>query len=146
MWGLELTTLRSRVACSTDWASQVPLKLIYFKKGYFTGKQYSHNRAGRLHLTVPIWLCGKIFNVRKSLVALKKNLNQISSCIRAPGWLSPLSVRLQLRSWSQSVSLSPISGSVLTAQSLESALDSVSPSFSLPLPCSCSVSLSVKNK
>ena len=33
------------------------------------------------------------------------------------------------------VSSSPALGSVLTAQSLEPALDSVSPSLSLPLPC-----------
>ena len=41
---------------------------------------------------------------------------------------------------------SPTSGSVLTAQSLEPAWDSVSPSLSLPLPLSCSVSLFLKNK
>ena len=34
------------------------------------------------------------------------------------------------------MSSSPASGSVLTAQSLEPASDSVSPSFYLPLPCS----------
>ena len=34
------------------------------------------------------------------------------------------------------VSSSPAWGPVLTAQSLEPALDSVSPSLSLPLPCS----------
>uniref|UniRef100_A0A667GN83 GB1/RHD3-type G domain-containing protein n=1 Tax=Lynx canadensis TaxID=61383 RepID=A0A667GN83_LYNCA len=39
---------------------------------------------------------------------------------------------------SRSVSSSPASGSVLTAQSLEPVSDSVSPSLSLPLPCSCS--------
>ena len=46
------------------------------------------------------------------------------------------------------VSLSPASGSVWTAQSLEPASDSVSPSLSLPLPHSrsVSVSLSLKNK
>ena len=44
----------------------------------------------------------------------------------------------------QSVSLSPVSGSVLTAQSLEPASDSVS--LSLTLPHSCSVSLSKINK
>ena len=47
---------------------------------------------------------------------------------------------------SQFVSSNSTSGSVLTAQSLESALDPVSPSVSLPLPCSCSVSLSTINK
>ena len=44
------------------------------------------------------------------------------------------------------VSSSPASGSVLTAQSLEPASDSVSPSPSLTLPRSCSVSLCLKNK
>uniref|UniRef100_A0A673USQ3 Sushi domain containing 1 n=1 Tax=Suricata suricatta TaxID=37032 RepID=A0A673USQ3_SURSU len=42
-----------------------------------------------------------------------------------------------------SVSLSPTSGAVLTAQSLEPASDSLSP-LSLPLPHSCSVSVSKK--
>ena len=44
---------------------------------------------------------------------------------------------------SQFMSSSPASGSVLTVQSLEPALDSVSPSLSA-LPCSHSVSLSQK--
>ena len=43
-------------------------------------------------------------------------------------------------SWSESSS--PVSGSVLTARSLEPALDSVSPSLSLPLPAHA-LSLSV---
>ena len=46
---------------------------------------------------------------------------------------------------SRSVSSSPASGSVLTAQSLEPASDSVFPILSLP-PHSWSGSLSVKNK
>ena len=46
---------------------------------------------------------------------------------------------------SQSLSLSPMSGSVLTAQSLEPASDSVSPSLSLPLPTHA-LSLSVSQK
>ena len=46
------------------------------------------------------------------------------------------------------VDLSPVSGSVLIAQTLEPASDSVSPALSLPHPCLCSVSvcLSLKNK
>ena len=55
--------------------------------------------------------------------------------IGAPGWFS---LRFQ--------SLSPTSGSMLTAWSLEPASDSVSPSLSLPLPHSHSVSLSKINK
>ena len=47
---------------------------------------------------------------------------------------------------SKLVSLSPTSGSVLTAQSLEPASDSVSPSLSLPLTHSHSVSVSLKIK
>ena len=42
------------------------------------------------------------------------------------------------------MSSSPASGSVLTAQSLDPALDSGSPS-SLPLPCTCSVSPLLSN-
>ena len=46
----------------------------------------------------------------------------------------------------QLMGLSPVSGSVLTAQSLEPASDSVSPSLSAPplLPLSLSLSLSQK--
>ena len=44
------------------------------------------------------------------------------------------------------VGSSPASGSVLTAQSLKPASDSVCVSLSLPLPCLYSVSLSLKNK
>ena len=45
---------------------------------------------------------------------------------------------------SQSVSSSPALGSVLTAQSLEAASDSVSPSLSAPPPLT--LSLSLKNE
>ena len=41
---------------------------------------------------------------------------------------------------------SPTSGSVLTARSLEPALDSVSPSLSAPLLLMLCISLSLKNK
>ena len=47
---------------------------------------------------------------------------------------------------SQSVSSSPMSGSVLMAQSLESALDSVSPSLSAPPLLMLSLSLSLLQK
>ena len=46
---------------------------------------------------------------------------------------------------SQLMDLSPTSGSVLTAPSLESASDSGSPSLSA-LPCLCSLSLSLSQK
>ena len=42
------------------------------------------------------------------------------------------------------VSSGPTSGSVLTAQSLEPAMDSVSPSLSAPLPLTYCLSLSQK--
>ena len=45
---------------------------------------------------------------------------------------------------SRSVSLSPVSGSVLTAQSLDPASDSVSPSLYAPLPLMLCLSLSQK--
>ena len=47
---------------------------------------------------------------------------------------------------SQFVSSSPTSGSVLTAQSLEPASDSVSPSLSAPPPLALCLSLSKINK
>ena len=89
----------------------------------------------------------------------------------APGWLSRLRVRLQLRSRSRgprvrfrgawvaqsierptsaqvtiswSASSSPVSGSGLMAQSLEPASDSVSPSLSAPPPFMLCLSLSQK--
>ena len=68
--------------------------------------------------------------------------------LRAPGWLSWLSIRLQHRSWSptQFVSSSPALGSVLTAQSLEPASDSASSSLSALPPLMLCLSLSFKNK
>ena len=61
-------------------------------------------------------------------------------------WMAPSVKRLTSAQVmiSQFVSLSPAWGSVLTAQSLEPASDSVS--LSLPLPCLLSVSLSLENK
>ena len=47
---------------------------------------------------------------------------------------------------SKFVGLSPASGSVLTAQSMEPASDSVSPSLSAPLPLVLSPNLPLKNK
>ena len=44
------------------------------------------------------------------------------------------------------LSSSPVSGSVLTVQSLEPALDSVSPSLSAPPLLPLSLSLSLKNE
>ena len=55
----------------------------------------------------------------------------------------PISAQVMI---SQSVSLSPTSGSVLTAQSLEPASDSVSPSLSAPPPLVLYLSLSKINK
>ena len=52
----------------------------------------------------------------------------------------PTSVQVMI---SRSVSSSPESGSVLTAQSLEPALESVSPSLSAPPPLVLSLSLSL---
>ena len=63
----------------------------------------------------------------------------------APGWLSwferPTSAQVMI---SQFVSSSPASGSVLTAQGLELASDSVSPSLSAPPLLTLRISL--KNK
>ena len=55
----------------------------------------------------------------------------------------PTSVQVMI---SRSVSSSPVSGSVLTAQSLEPALDSVSPSLSAPPMLVQCLSLSKINK
>ena len=62
----------------------------------------------------------------------------------APGWLSRLSVQLWLKV-SQFMNSSPTSDSVLTAQSLEPASDSVSPSLSAPPPFELCLSLKNKN-
>ena len=66
----------------------------------------------------------------------------------APGWLSRLSPTSAQVMISRFMSSSPVLGSVLTAQSLEPALDSVSPSSSAPPPLALSVCvcLSLKNK
>ena len=62
-----------------------------------------------------------------------------------PGWLSRLSVQVQVTIL-QFVSLSPMSGSVLTAQSLEPASGSVSPPLSIPPLLTLCVSRSLNNK
>ena len=83
-------------------------------------------------------------NSAETSVIRKLRIENISCnfyCTGAPGWLSRLSFRLQLRScmMSRSVSSSPESGFVLSVQSLELASDSVSlslcpsPSHSLSL-------------
>ena len=61
----------------------------------------------------------------------------------APSATCPTLVQVMI-SWL--VSSSPVSGSGLTAGSLEPTLDSLSPSLSLPLPCSCFLSLSLSQK
>ena len=66
--------------------------------------------------------------------------------VRSGAWVAqsverPTSAQVMI---SQFVGSSPTSGSVLTARSLEPALDSVSP-LSLPLPCLRSPSLSKIN-
>ena len=62
-------------------------------------------------------------------------------------WVAQLAKRLTSAHImiSQLVSLSPAPGSVLTAQSLEPALDSVSPSFSVPPLLARTLSLSKIN-
>ena len=60
----------------------------------------------------------------------------------APSVKRPTSAQVMI---SQSVSSSPMPGSVPTARSLEPASDAVSPSLSDP-PRSCSVSISVSQK
>ena len=78
------------------------------------------------------------------------NSNQVLALKDLPwgAWVAqlievPISAQIMI-SWL--VSLSPESGSMLTAHSLEFASDSVSPSLSTHPPNSCSVSLSKINK
>ena len=70
------------------------------------------------------------------------------SDLRAPGWLSQLSPTLAQVMILWFLSSSPVLGSVLTAQSLEPASDSVSPSLSAPplVVLSLSLSLSLSQK
>ena len=91
-------------------------------------REFCHDRGGRqIKMGKPVKLRISL-NIGKS---------------RMPGWLSPTLARVMI-SWF--VGSSPISGSVLTAQSLEPASDSVSPSLSLPLSRPHSAFLSLKNK
>ena len=72
---------------------------------------------------------------------LKKTQNILRGTCMAQ-WVGHLTLVEVMIFWA--VSLSPASGSALTAQSLEPAADSVSPSLSA-LP-SCTLSLSLKSK
>ena len=71
----------------------------------------------------------------------------IKTAVRVPGWLSQLSVRLAEAQVMvlRFTSLSPASGSVLMAQSLEPVSDSVSPSLSDPPPFMLCLSVSKIN-
>ena len=78
------------------------------------------------------------------VACLLSRANRMKDDRGAPGWHSQLSLRLWLRSHSRFLGLIPVLGSVLTAESLEPASDSVSPSLSAPsLLMLC---LSLKNK
>ena len=70
---------------------------------------------------------------------------KIIECLRGSSVKGPTTAQVTI---SQFMGLSPTSGSVLTAQSLEPASDSVSPSLSAPplLVLCFSVSLSHENK
>ena len=91
--------------------------------------------------TVPISLALRVPSTPLGLPALDPVAVTLISDSRGAWGLGQLSVAAQVRI-SQSVGLSPTSGSVPTARSLEPASDSVS--LSLSLPCSCSLSLSLK--
>ena len=69
-------------------------------------------------------------------------INFLKACYDWGTWVAQSVKRLTSAQvmTSQVMDSSPTSGSVLTAQSLEPALDSVSPSLSLPLPNSRSLS------
>ena len=80
---------------------------------------------------------------RNTLSAIKKSTSRgawVAQSVECPTWAQVMI------SWF--VSSSPAFGCVLTAQSLEPASDSVSPSLSAPplLVCALFLSLSLKNK
>ena len=96
--------------------------------------KYQTSCSGLLKLTIRIWYSwnGK----------LDKSDRLLSGCL---GGSVVKHQTLAQAITSQLVSSSPVSGSVLPAQSLEPAWDSVSPSLSLSLP-HCALLLSLKNK
>ena len=95
-----------------------------------TDEDYSYGDEHR----VKYWLIESLCCTPETIISIKKeNLKEG----QAPGWLSGLSIQLLISTQDtilEFVGLSPSSGSVLTAQSLEPALDSVSPSLSVPPP------------
>ena len=76
------------------------------------------------------------------------SINTLNTHLRWGAWVAQSVKRLTSAQvmTSQFVGLSPAWGSVLTAQSLEPALDSVSPSLSAPLPLMLCLSLSLSQK
>ena len=79
-------------------------------------------------------------NIFTHVVILENNTDPLGAWV-AQLVKHPASAQIMI---SQLVSSSPTSGSMLTAQSLEPALDSVSPCLSAPLLLSVSVSLKSK--
>ena len=85
-------------------------------------------------------------NIRNNTVRKKGVINKTRNTLDGGSWVAqsvqhPASAQVMIL---QFMNLSPASGSVLTAQSLEPALDSVSPSLSVSLLFAHSCSLSLK--
>ena len=109
-------------------------------------------------IQVPPWQLGKekrISHIKNSKIgaATVENSMEFPQKIKSrSAWMAQLSFRLQLRSWSHGLWVCPMSGFVLTVQSLEPVSESVSLSLSLPLSCLHTHSLSkinikkIKNK
>ena len=93
----------------------------------------------------PDWLMTR-FSVAHEDMDNRTGLSEFKIRKTRGGWVAqsvklPTSAQVMM---SRFMGLSPASGSVLTAQSLEPALDSVSPSPSAPSPLVLSLSLSQK--
>ena len=80
------------------------------------------------------------------VVLQEPGLFQNPGPLGAPGWLSQLSVQLQLRSWSHSPRVRAPRKALCWYLRAWSLLWILCLPPSLPLPCSCSVSLCLKNK
>ena len=138
-------------------------RLFCFKSQYHTLcsaiPKCTQFRAHHLYQFLPLCPCSAMLSSWKALPPLLLLISPLTALKSRTGWCHLLKEASPRSAWvaqsvtcptsaqvmiSWFVSVSPTSGSVLTARSPEPASDSVSPSLSLPLPCSCCLSLSQK--
>ena len=114
--GLQLMTLRSRVVCSSHWASQVSLTSLFLNMLTIQNNEYFEtwiqfhsphkvSASGNIVLYLITWSYFSVPKLQNKVVSkvckVKWSFKNFKCSVGVPGWLSGLSVQLWLRSWSR---------------------------------------------